>query len=165
MILVNIFDIIKSDKHGKEVFSVKIVLQRVQSASVEVEGKVVGRIDKGYLIFLGVSNEDTRADVERLAAKIINLRIFSDENDKINLSLKDVDGQLLIVSQFTLYADCRKGNRPNFINAGKPQLAEELYEYFIEVCKKSVSVVRSGIFGADMKVSLLNDGPFTIILE
>ena len=143
----------------------KIVLQRVVGASVEVDNNVVGKINKGYVIFLGVSNEDTEQDVERLAAKIINLRIFSDENDKINLSLKDVNGELLIISQFTLYADCRKGNRPNFINAGKPDIAMKLYKYFIEVCKKSVPVVEEGVFGADMKVSLVNDGPFTITLE
>lgn len=143
----------------------KIVLQRVLSAKVDVDGKTVGSIGKGYLVFLGVGKEDTSADADRLAAKMINLRIFSDENDKINLSLADVEGQLLIVSQFTLYADCRKGNRPNFINAAKPDLANELYEYFIKICKEKVPVVESGIFGADMKITLENDGPFTVILE
>ncbi len=143
----------------------KIVLQRVLDARVEVDGETVGQIEKGYLVFLGVGQGDTKADADRLAAKIINLRIFSDENDKINLSLKDVSGQILVISQFTLYADCRKGNRPSFIDAGKPDAANELYEYFIDVCRKSIPVVESGVFGADMKVSLTNDGPFTIILE
>ncbi len=113
----------------------------------------------------GVGQEDTKADADRLAAKIINLRIFSDDNNKINLSLKDVNGEILVISQFTLYADCRKGNRPNFISAGKPDHANELYEYFIDICRKSIPVVESGVFGADMKVCLTNDGPFTIILE
>ncbi len=143
----------------------KIVLQRVLNASVEVDEKIVGQIGKGYLVFLGVGQEDTKADADRLAAKIINLRIFSDDNDKINLSLKDVNGEILVISQFTLYADCRKGNRPNFISAGKPDHANELYEYFIDICRKSIPVVESGVFGADMKVCLTNDGPFTIILE
>lgn len=140
-------------------------MQRVLNASVEVDEKIVGQIGKGYLVFLGVGQEDTKADADRLAAKIINLRIFSDDNDKINLSLKDVNGEILVISQFTLYADCRKGNRPNFISAGKPDHANELYEYFIDICRKSIPVVESGVFGADMKVCLTNDGPFTIILE
>lgn len=140
-------------------------MQRVLNASVDVDGSTVGKINKGYVVFLGVGNEDTEEDVKRLVAKMINLRIFSDENDKINLSIKDVNGELLIISQFTLYADCRKGNRPNFINAGKPELAEKLYKYFISLCKESIPVVEKGIFGADMKVSLVNDGPFTITLE
>lgn len=143
----------------------KVVLQRVQKAEVVVDGKTAGSIGKGYLVLLGVGEGDTKADADRIAAKMINLRIFSDENDKINLSLGDVDGQLLIVSQFTLYADCRKGNRPNFISAAKPDKANELYEYFVEVCRSKVPVVQTGIFGADMKVSLVNDGPFTVILE
>ena len=143
----------------------KLVLQRVLEASVETGGKTVGKIGKGYLVLFGDGEGDTCEDAERLAAKMINLRIFSDENDKINLSLGDVDGQLLIVSQFTLYADCRKGNRPNFIQAAKPELAESLYEYFIELCRQKVPVVETGVFGADMKVSLVNDGPFTVILE
>ena len=140
-------------------------MQRVLNASVEVDEKIVGQIGKGYLVFLGVGQEDTKADADRLAAKIINLRIFSDDNNKINLSLKDVNGEILVISQFTLYADCRKGNRPNFISAGKPDHANELYEYFIDICRKSIPVVESGVFGADMKVCLTNDGPFTIILE
>jgi len=143
----------------------KLVVQRVSEASVEVDGKICGEIGKGYLVLLGVGDGDTEAGCIRLADKLINLRIFSDENDKINLSLKDVNGQLLIVSQFTLYADCRKGNRPNFTQAAKPDTAKALYEFFIEYCKKSVPVVQSGIFGADMKVRLLNDGPFTVVIE
>lgn len=143
----------------------KIVLQRVNSASVKVDGEICGSIGKGYLVLLGVGHEDTEDDCRRLADKIINLRIFSDENDKINLSLTDVGGDLLVVSQFTLYADCRKGNRPNFIQAGKPDKAEELYNYFVEYCRSKGKHVETGIFGADMKVSLENDGPFTVILE
>lgn len=143
----------------------KIVLQRVLSANVKVDGKIIGEIKKGYVVFLGIGQEDTTCDCDRLAEKIINLRIFSDENDKINLSLKDVDGELLIISQFTLYADCRKGNRPNFVQAGKPDMAEKLYDYFIKICKDKGHRVSSGSFGADMKVELINDGPFTVILE
>ncbi|NLP25752.1 MAG: D-tyrosyl-tRNA(Tyr) deacylase [Clostridiales bacterium] len=143
----------------------KIVLQRVQKASVTVDNEIVGKIDKGYLVLLGVGQDDTKEDIPFLVRKMINLRIFSDENDKINLSLKDVNGSVLIVSQFTLYADCRKGNRPNFIMAGNPKLAEELYELFIEECKKYTPIVKKGVFGADMKVELINDGPFTVILE
>ena len=143
----------------------KIVLQRVTNAQVDVDGKTAGKIGSGLLVLLGVGQGDTEKDCERLAEKIVNLRIFSDENDKINLSLKDIDGEMLVVSQFTLYADCKKGHRPNFLNAAKPDEANCLYEYFISVCKEKVRKVESGIFGADMKVSLLNDGPFTIILE
>lgn len=143
----------------------KIVLQRVSSASVKVDGEICGSIGVGYLVLLGVGNDDTEDDCRRLADKIINLRIFSDENDKINLSLGDVGGDLLIVSQFTLYADCRKGNRPNFIQAGKPDKAERLYNYFVDYCRSKGKRVETGIFGADMKVELVNDGPFTVILE
>lgn len=143
----------------------KIVLQRVTNAQVDVDGKTTGKIGSGLLVLLGVGQGDTEKDCERLAEKIVSLRIFSDENDKINLSLKDIDGEMLVVSQFTLYADCKKGHRPNFLNAAKPDEANRLYEYFISVCKEKVRKVESGIFGADMKVSLLNDGPFTIILE
>ncbi|HBN11276.1 MAG TPA: D-tyrosyl-tRNA(Tyr) deacylase [Ruminococcus sp.] len=143
----------------------KIVLQRVRKASVRVDGKITGSINQGYLVLLGVGNDDTEKDCERLALKISNLRIFSDENDKINLSIKDVNGEMLVVAQFTLYADCRKGNRPNFTMAGKPDMAEKLYEYFISECKKYNPKVESGIFGADMQVELINDGPFTVILE
>ena len=143
----------------------KAVVQRVTRASVTVDGKVCGKIDNGFLVLLGVGQEDEKADAERLAAKICKLRIFSDENDKINLSVNDVNGSLRVISQFTLYADCRKGNRPNFMNAGAPDKAEELYEYFCEECKKLVPTVEKGIFGADMKVELLNDSPFTVILD
>lgn len=143
----------------------RVVLQRVTSASVTVDGNVCGKIGKGYLVLLGVGEGDTEADCCRLADKIINLRIFADENDKINLSLEQVGGELLVVSQFTLYADCRKGNRPNFIQAGKPDIAEKLYEYFAEYCRSKGKHVETGIFGADMKVELVNDGPFTVVLE
>ncbi len=143
----------------------RIVLQRVTHASVVVDGKTTGKIDNGYLLLFGVGKNDTESDCERLADKIINLRIFSDENGKINLSLKDVGGSLLVVPQFTLYADCRKGNRPNFIQAGSPDEADRLFEYFTEYCRSKGQHVETGIFGADMKVELLNDGPFTIVLE
>ncbi|MBQ3138489.1 MAG: D-tyrosyl-tRNA(Tyr) deacylase [Ruminococcus sp.] len=143
----------------------RIVLQRVSSARVTVDGKICGEIGTGYLVLLGVGQGDTEEDCRRLADKIINLRIFSDENDKINLSLGDVGGDLLVVSQFTLYADCRKGNRPNFIQAGKPDEAERLYNYFADYCRSKGKHVEMGIFGADMKVQLVNDGPFTVILE
>ena len=143
----------------------KVVLQRVKSANVSVEGKVVGSIGHGYLALLGVGAEDTKADVERIVKKIAGLRIFADSEDKINLSIADVSGELLVVSQFTLYADTKKGNRPSFINAAPPALAEELYEYFIEQAKGYISKVEHGVFGAHMMVSLDNDGPFTLILE
>lgn len=143
----------------------KIILQRVKRASVTVDGKITGKINNGYLVLFGAGKDDSEKDCERLALKISNLRIFSDENDKINLSIKDVDGSLLIVSQFTLYADCRKGNRPNFISAAPPDEAEKLYNYFINECRKYIETVETGIFGADMQVELLNDGPFTVILE
>lgn len=143
----------------------KVVLQRVSSASVTVNNEICGKINNGYLVLLGVGEGDTETDCRRLADKIINLRIFSDENDKINLSLEQVNGSLLIVSQFTLYADCRKGNRPNFIQAAKPDIAEKLYNYFVEYCREKGQTVETGIFGADMKVELTNDGPFTVILE
>lgn len=143
----------------------RIVLQRVTKASVTVDGSVTGKINTGYLVLFGVGKDDTQEDCRRLADKIINLRIFSDENGKINLSLKDVGGSLLIVPQFTLYADCRKGNRPNFIQAGTPDFANSLFEYFTEYCRSRGQHVETGIFGADMKVELLNDGPFTVILE
>lgn len=143
----------------------RIVLQRVTSASVRVDGELTGSIGTGYLLLFGVGKEDTEADCRRLADKIINLRIFADENDKINLSLGDVGGQLLVVPQFTLYADCRKGNRPNFIQAASPDEANRLYEYFVDYCRSKGQHTETGMFGADMKVELLNDGPFTIVLE
>ena len=144
----------------------KIVVQRVKNASVQVEGKTVGEIEKGFLVLLGVTHSDTKEKAEYLAKKLCKLRIFTDENDKMNLSLKDVGGKLLIVSQFTLYADCSGGNRPSFIEAARPEQAEELYEYFCKECKEKYDInVEKGIFGADMKVNLLNDGPVTIIIE
>ena len=143
----------------------KFVIQRVSHASVTVHEETIGRINQGYLVLIGVGKEDTIEDADRLVKKMIGLRIFSDENGKINKSLKDVDGELLLVSQFTLYADCRHGNRPGFTEAAGPDLANELYEYIIASCKEQVPVVETGEFGADMKVELLNDGPFTIILE
>lgn len=144
----------------------KLVIQRVKSADVTVDGKIVGEISQGILVLLGVCETDSEFECEKLCDKMINLRIFSDENGKTNLSVKDVSGELLVVSQFTLYADCRKGNRPSFINAGKPDKANKLYEYFLKLCRERIETrVEHGIFGADMKVSLLNDGPFTIILD
>lgn len=142
----------------------RTVIQRVTSASVEVQGKTVGSIGRGFLILAGFTDGDTEADCIRIAKKIGGLRIFSDENDKINLSLKDVGGEVLCISQFTLYADCSHGNRPSFINAARPETAEPLYEFFCSELEKYVHTER-GIFGADMKVSLLNDGPFTVIVE
>lgn len=143
----------------------KTVIQRVTNANVVVDDKVVGEIKKGLVVLLGVCDEDTYETVERIVKKIINLRIFTDENDKMNLSLKDIGGEILVISQFTLYADCRKGNRPSFTDAGKPEHANKLYEYFIEKVKKYEIGVQHGIFGAHMEVSLTNDGPVTIVLE
>ncbi|MCR5112296.1 MAG: D-tyrosyl-tRNA(Tyr) deacylase [Ruminococcus sp.] len=143
----------------------KIVLQRVKNASVKVDGEVIGKIGTGFLLLFGVGHEDTEAECRRLADKIVGLRIFSDENDKINLDLESVGGEILVVPQFTLYADCRKGNRPNFIQAAKPDEANRLYEYFVEYLRSKGKHVETGSFGADMKVELLNDGPFTLILE
>lgn len=143
----------------------KFVIQRVNHASVKVDGNVVGKIDKGYMVLIGISENDTKEIADKMIKKMIGLRIFEDENGKTNISLKDVSGELLLISQFTLYADCKKGNRPSFINAGKPDMANEMYEYIIEQCKKEISVVEKGIFGADMKVSLENDGLFTIVLD
>ena len=143
----------------------KLVIQRVPRASVTVRGSVIGQIGQGYLVLVGVGREDTKEDADRLVRKMIGLRIFSDENGKINKSLKDVDGQLLLISQFTLYADCRHGNRPGFTDAGDPEKAKELYEYMIDSCRREIPVVEQGEFGADMKVELVNDGPFTILLD
>lgn len=143
----------------------RIVIQRTERASVSVEGKTVGEIGEGFLVLLGVGAEDSEADCGRLAKKLVNLRIFEDENGKTNLSLKDVNGSLLIISQFTLYADCRKGNRPNFLMAKEPKEAERLYEYFCKLCAEEIPVVEKGIFGAEMRVELVNSGPFTVILE
>ena len=143
----------------------RFVIQRVKNASVEVDHKVVGSIDKGFLVLIGVTHDDTKEIADKLVKKLIGLRIFEDENGKTNLSLDNVSGSLLLVSQFTLYADCRKGNRPSFTNAADPTYANELYEYIVSECKKQVHVVEKGIFGTDMKVSLLNDGPFTVMLD
>ena len=143
----------------------KLLVQRVSSAKVDVDSKTVGKINKGFLVLIGVTHTDTREIADYLVKKLCNLRVFKDENSKMNLSIKDVDGELLIVSQFTLYADCQHGNRPSFVNSAKPDMANELYEYFVERCRKEVKNVETGIFGVDMKVSLLNDGPVTIMLE
>ena len=143
----------------------KLVVQRVKYSSVTVDNKIIGKIDRGFMVLLGVAPEDTKAEADYLVQKLIKLRVFEDEQGKMNLSIKDVNGELLIISQFTLYADCSGGNRPSFINAAKPDLANELYEYFIERCKKEDIKVEYVEFGADMKVELLNDGPVTIILE
>ncbi len=143
----------------------RFVIQRVNQASVSVDERNVGRISKGLLVLIGISNDDTCLIADKMVQKLIGLRIFEDENGKTNLDLKSVDGELLLISQFTLYADCRKGNRPSFIHAGAPGMAEPLYEYIIAQCKKEIPVVQQGIFGAEMKVSLTNDGPFTIVLD
>ena len=144
----------------------RLVVQRVTEASVKVDNKIVGQINQGFLVLLGIKNTDTKKDADYLVRKLINLRVFSDENDKMNLALKDVSGELLIISQFTLYGDCKKsGNRPSFTDSAKPDIAIPLYEYFVAECKKQIPVVRTGIFGADMKVNLLNNGPVTIILD
>ena len=143
----------------------RLVVQRVLESSVKVDGKEVGRIGKGFMVLIGVGESDTKEIADKMIHKMINLRIFEDENGKTNLGLKDVGGSLLLISQFTLYADCKRGNRPSFIEAGKPDMANEMYEYIIEKCRESVDEVQTGEFGADMKVQLLNDGPFTILLD
>ena len=143
----------------------RALIQRVTSANVKVEGKIVGEIGRGFLIFLGIYEEDTEENIEKLTKKIVNLRIFNDENDKMNLSIKDVKGEILLISQFTLCADTRKGNRPSFISAKNPYEANKIYEKTIESIKNENIVVEKGIFGADMKVELLNDGPVTILLD
>ncbi len=143
----------------------KLVIQRVKNASVEVEEKIVGEIEKGFLVLVGIKTGDTKEQADYLVKKVCNLRIFTDENNKMNLSLKDVNGKLLIVSQFTLYGNCNDGNRPSFIEAAKPEEAIPLYEYFCNECAKKGIEVEKGIFGADMKVKLLNDGPVTIVIE
>lgn len=142
----------------------RFVIQRVQNASVKVDGEIKGQIGKGFMVLIGVAQSDTEAEADRLIKKMLGLRIFEDENGKTNLSLADIGGELLLISQFTLYADCKKGNRPSFINAGKPDMANELYEYIISECSKHFHTEK-GVFGADMKVELLNDGPFTVILD
>lgn len=143
----------------------KLVIQRVTHASVTVDNNVIGKIGKGYMVLIGVSDTDTKEIADKMLDKMIKLRIFEDENGKTNLSLADVGGELLLISQFTLYANCKKGNRPSFIEAGSPDHANALYEYIIEKCKERVAVVEQGEFGAEMKVELLNDGPFTVILD
>lgn len=143
----------------------KFVIQRVKNASCTVDNQVIGEIQKGFCVFIGVSNEDNTEIADKMIKKLIGMRIFEDENGKTNLALADVDGSLLLISQFTLYADCKKGNRPSFTNAGNPELANRLYEYIIDKCKEQISNVQTGSFGADMKIALLNDGPFTIILD
>lgn len=143
----------------------RFVIQRVKYAKVEVEGEITGQIDEGFLVLIGINNTDNCEIADKMIKKLVNMRIFQDENGKTNLALNDVNGSLLLVSQFTLYADCKKGNRPSFVHAGAPDLANALYEYIIERCRETVPVVEKGIFGADMKVSLLNDGPFTVILD
>lgn len=143
----------------------KFVIQKVSQASVSVEGNCVGKIQKGFLVFVGIGKEDTKEIADQYIKKMVQLRIFQDENGKTNLSLKDVGGEVLIISQFTLYANCRKGNRPSFFDAGEPQMAEELYKYIIKKTKETISVVESGEFGAMMQVSLVNEGPFTIVFD
>lgn len=143
----------------------KLVIQRVKNASVMVDGKITGKIGNGFLTLIGVGEGDTVETADKYINKMLKLRIFPDKNGKINRSIQDVGGQLLLVSQFTLYADCKKGNRPSFTNAGNPQIAEEIYDYMIERCKEEIPIVKTGIFGAEMEVALVNDGPFTIVLE
>ena len=143
----------------------RFVIQRVTEASVTIDGDISGKIGKGYLVLIGVADTDTKEIADKMIRKMIGLRIFEDEQGKTNLSLADVDGGLLLVSQFTLYANCKRGNRPSFIEAGKPDMANEMYEYIIEKCRESVDEVQTGEFGADMKVQLLNYGPFTILLD
>jgi len=143
----------------------RFVIQRVKHASVTVDGNVLGKIEKGFMVLIGVCETDDNAIADKMVKKLVGLRIFEDENGKTNLDLHSVGGALLLISQFTLYANCKKGNRPSFVEAAKPEKANELYEYIIEECKKQVEVVERGEFGADMKVDLLNDGPFTIVLD
>ena len=143
----------------------RLLVQRVLEGSVTVEGEIIGNINQGYVVFLGVEDADTKEIADKMATKLMNLRIFEDENGKTNLSIRDVDGEILLISQFTLYADCHHGNRPSFINAGKPDMANELYEYMKEKLATECKKVASGSFGADMKVALINDGPFTIWLD
>ena len=143
----------------------RFVVQRVTHASVTVDGNVIGKIGQGFMVLIGVSDEDTKETADKMVKKLLGLRIFEDENGKTNLDIHTVGGSLLLISQFTLYADCKHGNRPSFIKAGKPDMANEMYEYIIAECREQVETVETGEFGADMKVELLNDGPFTIVLE
>lgn len=143
----------------------RLFIQRVLHAEVQVDGNIIGKIGKGLLVFVGAGQDDTKEIADKYLRKLLGLRIFEDENGKTNLSLKDVNGALLIVSQFTLYANCKKGNRPSFTDAGRPEMAEPMYEYILEACRKEIPVVEQGEFGADMKVALVNDGPFTVVLD
>lgn len=143
----------------------RFVIQRVSESEVKVDGKVLGKIGKGFMVLIGVSDSDTKEIANKMVKKMLGLRIFEDEQGKTNLSLEAVGGELLLISQFTLYANCKKGNRPSFIEAGAPDMASDMYEYIIAKCKEQVNVVERGQFGADMKVSLVNDGPFTIVLD
>ena len=143
----------------------KFVIQRVTEASCTVDNQITGEIKNGFCVLIGVAETDTRDIADKMIKKMLQMRIFADDQGKTNLSLKDVDGNLLLISQFTLYANCKKGNRPSFIEAGNPELANSLYEYIIEECKKEIPMVQTGIFGADMEISLINDGPFTIVLD
>lgn len=143
----------------------RFVVQRVTHASVTVDGNVIGKIGQGFMVLIGVSDEDTKEIADKMVKKLLGLRIFEDENGKTNLDIHTVGGSLLLISQFTLYADCKHGNRPSFIKAGKPDMANEMYEYIIAKCREQVEIVETGEFGADMKVELLNDGPFTILLD
>lgn len=143
----------------------KFVIQRVESASVEIDKKTISEIGNGYLVLIGITHNDTKEVADYLINKLINLRVFEDENGKLNLSLNDIKGELLLVSQFTLYGDCSRGNRPSFTQAAKPEYAKELYEYIVDECKQKISLVKSGVFGANMKINLINDGPVTIIME
>lgn len=154
-----------NDNLIKEYIEMKFVVQRVTSAACRVNDQTTGSIQKGFLVLIGISDSDTKEIADKMIKKLIGLRIFEDPDGKTNLSLQDVDGSLLLISQFTLYADCRKGNRPSFTGAGRPDMAKELYTYIIDCCKTLIPVVEQGIFGADMKISLVNDGPFTIILD
>ena len=143
----------------------RFVIQRVTNSSVKVDGEVIGQIGKGFMVLIGVADTDTKEIADKMIKKMIGLRIFEDENGKTNLPLEAVEGELLLISQFTLYANCKKGNRPSFIEAGKPDMAKQMYEYIIDQCKKEIPVVEQGIFGADMKCALINDGPITIVLD
>lgn len=143
----------------------RFLIQRVNHAKVVVDETVTGEIQKGFLVFIGISEDDTAEIADKLIKKLLNLRIFEDTEGKTNLALKDVNGSLLLVSQFTLYADCKKGNRPSFVHAGSPELANRLYEYVIEQCRLAGFTAETGVFGADMKISLENDGPFTVLLD
>lgn len=143
----------------------KLVIQKVSHASVETEGASIAEIQKGFLVLVGIGKNDTKETIDQYVKKMVNLRIFTDENGKTNLSLKDVNGEILLVSQFTLYANCKKGNRPSFFDAGEPEKTQQLYEYMVEKVKEFVPVVQTGKFGALMKVSLINEGPFTILLD